>query len=91
MSSQSFQSEPGRTFGTLGDPFGQVAAQGIRSDPSFYQQGKAWTGPQIHEFNYLNAVPLLLRSAVRYGCSSCMGEIGRIEGGGGEKLMFNLL
>jgi hypothetical protein len=52
---------------------------------------KDWTGPQIHPFNFLDAVPLLLRAHTQYGCSSCPDAIKAIVGAGNDKLIFNLL
>jgi hypothetical protein len=52
---------------------------------------KPWTGPQIHPFEFKDAVPLLLRSAQRYGCTSCPGAIEKITGDKDHRLLSNLL
>jgi hypothetical protein len=70
---------------------GKSLQQAFEAIRPFITKEKAWTGPQIHEFNRLNAVPLLLRSADHFNCRSCMDDVRHIEGGGFEKLLFNLL
>jgi Alginate lyase len=52
---------------------------------------KDWTGPQIHPFNFLDAVPLLLRAQTHYGCTSCTAAIQTITGPQSDHLLFNLL
>jgi hypothetical protein len=52
---------------------------------------KDWTGPQIHPFNFLDAVPLLLRAQTHYGCTSCPAAIQAITGPQSDHLLFILL
>jgi Alginate lyase len=52
---------------------------------------KDWTGPQIHPFNFQDAVPLLLRAQTHYGCSSCPPAIKDIDGSQSDRLLYNLL
>jgi len=52
---------------------------------------KEWPGPQIHPFNFQDAVPLLLRAQTHYGCSSCPPAIKTIDGTQYKILLFNLL
>ncbi len=52
---------------------------------------KDWTGPQIHPFNFLDAVPLLLRAQTHYDCSSCPAAIQAITGSQYARLLYNLL
>ena len=52
---------------------------------------KDWTGPQIHPFNFPDAVPLLLRAQTHYGCSSCPDTIKSIEGSQNDGSLYHLL
>jgi len=52
---------------------------------------KKWTGKQIHEFNFQDAVPLLLRSSVKYNCEDCAPAIKTISRDNFEALLFHLL
>jgi Alginate lyase len=52
---------------------------------------KDWTGPQIHPFNFLDAVPLLLRAQTHYDCTTCPAAIQAIAGPRSDHLLFNLL
>lgn len=40
---------------------------------------RQWTGPQITEFNFNNAVPILLRGETHYDCGSCVDALRKID------------
>jgi hypothetical protein len=52
---------------------------------------KPWRWPQIHGFNFFNAVPLLVADMSRFQCASCMGALQRIEGRNYTRSLFILL
>lgn len=50
---------------------------------------KPW--PQIHEFNFYNAVPLLVADMSKYDRPSCMEALKNIEGKNYDRSLFMLL
>ncbi len=52
---------------------------------------KEWSWPQIHGFNYYNAVPILMEDETRFHCSSCTEALKNIEGKDYERALFQLL
>jgi hypothetical protein len=57
----------------------------------YVSKEKAWPGPQIHEFNFFNAVPLLLNGRTAFHCTSCMDAIRHIETGNYDRALLHLL
>lgn len=50
-----------------------------------------WTGPQINEFKQIEALPLLNKAIVQYGCVGCSEEIKRLAGPAYQSLLMKLL
>ena len=50
-----------------------------------------WTGPQINEFKQTEAIPLLNKAILQYGCSSCSEEMKRLAGAVYPSLLMKLL
>ena len=50
-----------------------------------------WTGPQINEFKQAEAIPLLNKAIIQYGCASCTDEIKRLAGAAYPSLLMKLL
>lgn len=57
----------------------------------FISKEKTWIGPQIHEFNFLNAIPILADGISKWNCPSCIGAIKNIEGENFDSALFHLL
>ncbi len=57
----------------------------------FLTKEKTWPGPQIHEFNFFNAVPLLVGGSSKWNCPSCIGAIKNIQGENFDSALFHLL
>lgn len=76
---------------TWTSPSGKSLQKAFDAILPFLDGDKPWTGPQIHPFEFKNAVPLLLRSAQRYGCTTCPEMIKKITGDQEGRLLSNLL
>ena len=50
-----------------------------------------WTGPQINEFKQTEAIPLLNKAILQYGCLSCSEEMKRLAGAVYPSLLMKLL
>ena len=50
-----------------------------------------WTGPQINEFKQAEAIPLLNKAIIQYGCASCEDEMKRLAGPAYPSLLMKLL
>ena len=57
----------------------------------FIAREKPWPWPQIHEFNFYNAVPLLVADMAKFDCPSCTEALKNIEGKNYERSLFMLL
>src|SRR5262249_39166177 len=77
--------------GSSGTGSGRSLKKGFEAIRPYIVREKEWTGPQIHAFNFLDAVPLLVRGAAHYGCADCMGGVQRIEGDENERAVYHLL
>ena len=64
------------------------AFQAIRP---YITREKVWPWPQIHEFNYLDAVPLLIADKSKFQCSSCRDALKNIAGETYQRSLFLLL
>jgi hypothetical protein len=78
-------------FWTLETPSGKSMRKGFGAILPYIAREKAWPWPQIHEFNFFNAVPVLVEDISRFGCGSCEGVLKGIEGGEYEGGVFRLL
>jgi hypothetical protein len=76
---------------TLVTPSGKSLRKGFDAILPYITREKAWTWPQIHEFNYYNAVPLLVADRVRFPCTSCTDALKNIEGSTYDRSLFILL
>ncbi|HTJ13455.1 MAG TPA: alginate lyase family protein [Dinghuibacter sp.] len=68
----------GTDFWTLKTAGGKTLRQAFDALQPYIEQTKEWTGPQIHPFNFHDAVPILLRSRQHYGCQTCGDAIKKI-------------
>jgi hypothetical protein len=63
----------------LETPSGKSLSLAFQTLLPFITKEKSWPGPQIHEFNYFNAVPLLVGARSKMDCPSCSEVIKKIE------------
>jgi hypothetical protein len=76
---------------TVKTPSGKSLKKGFQSILPFIAREKPWPWPQIHEFNFYNAVPLLVADMYKFDCPSCMEALKNIEGKNYERSLFMLL
>ena len=76
---------------TWRSPSGKTLQRAFEAILPYIDSEKPWMGPQIHPFEFKDAVPLLLRSAQRYGCTSCLEAIKKITGDQDGRLLSNIL
>jgi hypothetical protein len=76
---------------TVETPSGKSIKKAFQAILPYLSSEKAWPWPQIHGFNYLDAVPLLVADMARFQCPSCIDAIKNIEGGSYERSLFILL
>ncbi|HEV3325122.1 MAG TPA: alginate lyase family protein [Puia sp.] len=78
-------------FWTLETPSGKSMRKGFAVILPYVAKEKAWGWPQIHDFNFFNAVPVLVEDISRFECGSCEGVLKSIEGGKYTGGVFRLL
>jgi hypothetical protein len=76
---------------TVETPSGKSLKKGFQAILPFIAREKPWPWPQIHEFNFYNAVPLLVADMYKFDCPSCMEALKNIEGKNYERSLFMLL
>ena len=76
---------------TLRTPSGKSLGKGFQAILPFVAGEKSWPWPQIHGFNFFNAVPVLVADRSKFQCGSCDGALQRIEGAGYKRSLFILL
>ena len=76
---------------TLETPSGKSLKKALQAILPFTTREKPWPWPQIHEFNFYNAVPLLVADISKFHCLSCMEALKNIEGKNYERSLFMLL
>jgi Alginate lyase len=76
---------------TVETPSGKSLKKAFRAILPFIAREKPWPWPQIHEFNFYNAVPLLVADMYKYDCPSCTEVLKNIEGKNYERSLFMLL
>jgi hypothetical protein len=76
---------------TAETPSGKSLKKAFQAIMPYLTREKTWPWPQIHEFNYLNAVPLLISEESRFQCPSCPDALKNIEGQAYVKSLFHLL
>jgi hypothetical protein len=76
---------------TVETPSGKSLKKAFQAILPYSTGEKPWRWPQIHGFNFFNAVPLLVADMSRFQCASCMGALQHIEGGNYSRSLFILL
>jgi len=76
---------------TTTTPSGKSLKKAFQAIIPYITREKDWPWPQIHEFNYLDAVPLLVADRSGFQCLSCGDALKRIEGETYHRSLFNLL
>jgi hypothetical protein len=76
---------------TLETPSGKSLKRALQVILPFTTREKPWPWPQIHEFNFYNAVPLLVADISKFNCLSCTEALKNIEGKNYERSLFMLL
>jgi hypothetical protein len=76
---------------TVETPSGKSLKKAFQAILPYTTGEKTWTWPQIHGFNYFNAVPLLVADMSRFPCPSCTNALKNIEGVNMERSLFILL
>jgi hypothetical protein len=76
---------------TVETPSGKSLKKGFWAILPFIAREKPWPWPQIHEFNFYNAVPLLVADMGKFHCPSCTEALKDIEGKNYERSLFMLL
>jgi Alginate lyase len=72
-------------------PSGKSLKKGFQAILPYVIREKPWPWPQIHEFNYYNAVPILVADKSKFQCSSCTNALQQIEGKDYQRCLFVLL
>lgn len=65
-------------FWNIKTPDGKSLRQAFDAIRPYIEQTQTWTGREIHPFNFHDAVPILLRSAQHYDCTTCKAAITKI-------------
>jgi hypothetical protein len=76
---------------TMETPSGKSLKKGFQAILPYITREKSWPWPQIHGFNYFNAVPLLVADMQGFQCPSCTDALKDIEGKNYERSLFILL
>jgi hypothetical protein len=76
---------------TIETPSGKSLKKAFQAILPYCTGEKPWRWPQIHGFNFFNAVPLLVADMSRFQCASCMGALQHIEGENYSRSLFILL
>jgi hypothetical protein len=76
---------------TVETPSGKSLKKAFQAILPFITREKPWPWPQIHEFNFYNAVPLLVADISKFHCHSCTEGLKNIEGQNYERSLFMLL
>jgi Alginate lyase len=76
---------------TVEAPSGKSLDKAFQAILPFITRQKTWPWPQIHEFNFYNAVPLLVADISKFHCLSCTAALKNIEEKNYERSLFMLL
>jgi hypothetical protein len=76
---------------TLQTPSGKSLKKGFQTILPYITREKPWPWPQIHEFNYYNAVPVLTADKSKFQCTSCTETLQHIEGMNYSRSLFIIL
>ena len=69
---------------------GKSLKKGFEALQPYLTQEKKWTGQQIKEFDFEEAIPLLIYAAGNYNCTTCPAAINKMVVGKTEKLRIRL-
>ena len=72
-------------------PSGKSLKKGFDFILPYLLKTQQWTGPQINEFKQAEAIPLLNKAIIQYGCASCEDEMKRLAGPAYPSLLMKLL
>jgi hypothetical protein len=72
-------------------PSGKSLKKGFDAVLPYLLQEKEWTGQQIKPFDYEEALPLLVKGAENYHCSTCLQQVNKIAGANASTLRLHLL
>ena len=70
---------------------GKTLKKAFQTIIPYLTREKAWPWPQIHDFNYLDAVPLLKAAGSKFQCPLCSDALRDIEGTMFAQSLFQLL
>lgn len=70
---------------------GKSLQKGLEFIAPYLAGEKAWTWPQIREFNYSNAYPVMWMGARNLNCASCLAALGRVGQGDMDRSLLSLL
>jgi hypothetical protein len=76
---------------TTKTPSGKSLGKAFQAILPYITGERSWPWPQIHGFNYFNAVPLLVADRARFQCPSCLDALQHIEGKNYTRALFILL
>ncbi|MDZ4806737.1 MAG: alginate lyase family protein [Bacteroidota bacterium] len=69
---------------------GKSLNKGFTTLLPYLTQEKKWTGKQIKDFDFEEAIPLLVRGTEKYNCTTCTAAINKIMAGETKKLRIRL-
>ena len=72
-------------------PSGKSLKKGFEALRPYISKEKTWEGQQINEYDFEEAVPLLMAAAIHLNCKSCKETINKIAGQKAARLRINLL
>lgn len=72
-------------------PSGKSLKKGFDALLPYLQQEKKWEGPQIKEFDFEEAVPLLATASSQFKCTACIPAIKKITADKATRLRIRLL
>jgi hypothetical protein len=72
-------------------PSGKSLRKAFRTILPYTSHQKPWPWPQIHRFNYYNAVPLLVADKSKFQCTACTEALQQIEGQNYDRALCKLL
>ncbi len=83
--------QTGTNLWVLETPSGKSLKKAFQAILPYITKEKDWSWPQIHTFNFFNAVPLLVADEAKFNCDSCEVAIKNIEGENYRTTLVNLL
>jgi len=81
----------GINFWTYVSPSGKSLRKVFDALYPYLSKEKSWTGPQIKEYDFEEAYPLLLDGAKHLGCTTCSNAVKNIAGDKAARLQIKLL